>query len=287
MSEADENGIVDLSWAWKSTAAYEAELRVTVTPQRRDAGTEVRGRLTGPRCPYASTVEIAYPLQAPPGPQPEDGPFVRRVVVPEASPWEPESPFQYAGVIELFQDGRGVDRRVIRTGLLSLSLGPRGLHVNGRPLTLRGKHFHGRVGPSTATELVRVRHTGMNLVVAPVTTWTVPFWQLGQEHGFFVIGVLDESDPSSLGLARSLTKHVSCFGWLAERPAAEPPPGRLGLLADTPPASVPPSVSFLCLPAGQADAAANLGLPVLLRGDAEPTPPVFGTVETWEPPDGW
>src|SRR5206468_2968618 len=40
-----------------------SELWVTVRVDRRTPTTEVRGRLTGPRCPYATTVEVAYPLR--------------------------------------------------------------------------------------------------------------------------------------------------------------------------------------------------------------------------------
>jgi hypothetical protein len=273
MSEAPPNTIVDLSWSWRSTAAYEAELRVLVTPERRTATTEVRGRLVGPRCRYAATVEIAYPLQAVPGPQANDGPFVRRVIVPEASPWDPESPFLYTLVVELWQDGRMVDRRVRTTGLLSTSLGPRGLSVNGHSLILRG----GTLGEGTATEVVRRRHEGRTLLLAPVTAMTAALWSIADEYGVFLLGLLDETDSRCLGLARSLTQYLSCFGWLIRRPLRDPPPGRLGLLTDKPAAS--PGISFLVVDAACVEEGIALGLPLLVRGTTEAEPPIFGTVE--------
>jgi hypothetical protein len=273
MSESPANLITDLSWSWHSVAAYEAELRVRVTPERRTPATEVRGRLTGPRCRYAATVEIAYPLQPVPGPQPPEGPFVRRVVIPEASPWEPESPFLYTAVVELWQDGRLADRRVRTTGLLTTALSPRGLSVNGRLLTLCGGTLH----EGTATGLVRRRQEGRNLLLVPLTLLTVGLWQIADDYGVFLLGLLDETDPRCLGLAGSLTKYLSCFGWVSRSPLADPPPGRLGLLTDTPAAV--PGVSFLVVPAERAEEGIRSGLPVLVRGTMEAKPPVFGVIE--------
>src|SRR5436309_5037500 len=122
MSAPADNRIVELSWSWHSTAPNDAELRVSVTPGWLTPGTELRGRLTGPRCRYAATVEVAHPLRPLPGPQAPDGPLVRRFIVPEASPWEPESPFLYDGVVELWQDGQLSDQREWTTGLLTTTL---------------------------------------------------------------------------------------------------------------------------------------------------------------------
>src|SRR5262249_31064106 len=219
-----------------------------------------------------------YPLQALPGPPRPDEALVRRVVVPEANPWDPESPFLYDGVVELWQDGSRVDRRVIRTGLLSVSLGSTGLRVNGRPFTLRGGELPGRAS-SAATELVLQRQAGRNLLLTPVTPLTAGLWSVAEEYGVFVVGLLDEAEPRSLALAHSLSRHVSCFGCLARVPLADPPPGRLGLLADALPPRPPPGVSFLVVPAARAGEAAGTGLPLLVRGPAEVAPPVFGVIE--------
>src|SRR5438105_3893021 len=84
----------------------EAEVWVGVIPEQITPATEVRGRLMGPRCHYASTVEVAYPLRLFVR-RPEGLPgLAMRVVIPEASLWEPESPFLYLGPIELWEDGK-------------------------------------------------------------------------------------------------------------------------------------------------------------------------------------
>src|SRR5262249_10780296 len=122
----------------RSAVPAEAEVWVTVVPEQITPTTEVRGRLMGPRCPYASTVEIAYPLRPLPRLGVVGSGLVRRLVIPEASLWDPESPFLYQGPVELWQDGRRCDQVAVSRGLRTISLGPRGLRWNGRPLTLRG-----------------------------------------------------------------------------------------------------------------------------------------------------
>ena len=54
----------------------ETELRIGVVPQWLTPKTEVRGRITGPRCLYSTTVEVSYPLRpvhAPLSSRPNDG----------------------------------------------------------------------------------------------------------------------------------------------------------------------------------------------------------------------
>src|SRR5260221_11284590 len=104
------------------------------------ATTEVRGRLMGPRCVYASTVEVAYPLRAGHGaPAPEANPrIIKRVVIPEPNWWDPISPFLYEGPLELWQDGELCDQRTLRHALRTLKIGSKGLRVNGQPFSIHG-----------------------------------------------------------------------------------------------------------------------------------------------------
>jgi hypothetical protein len=120
----------------RSLSPVEADLAVVVEADEVNERTEVRGRLIGPSCPYASTVEVAYPLRPFPRPMP-DAPLSRRVVIPEPSLWDPISPFLYAGVLELWQDGAFADRTELRHGLRSVRLQSDGLLWNSKPLKLR------------------------------------------------------------------------------------------------------------------------------------------------------
>jgi len=132
-----------------SLVGARAEVHVTVVPEYQTPATEVRGRLMGPSCPYASTIEVAYhlrpltsphatqapsasagtPTQAPSAsagtPTQEVGLTVR-AIIPEASLWEPECPFLYRGPVELWQDGQRCDQVSVRHGLRTLQLGSRG-----------------------------------------------------------------------------------------------------------------------------------------------------------------
>src|SRR5260221_2484076 len=112
----------------------EAELRLTVELELVTPTTEIRGRLMGPRCPYSSTVEIAYPLR--PARDTEPGQLAYRVIIPEASLWDTVSPFLYEGPVELWEEGRRVDQVHVRHGLRALTVGTRGLRIHCRPLLL-------------------------------------------------------------------------------------------------------------------------------------------------------
>src|SRR6059058_4657055 len=159
-----DNRILDVSVEDRSLDPVSAEVWVTVTPEHLTPTTEVRGRLTGPSCPYSSTVEIAYPLT--PLRRPEDtlpGALRLRVVIPEPSFWDTQSPFLYAGPVELWQDGQRCDRIQVRHGLRRLTLGPRGLRLNGRPLTLRGIPWEA----SFAQKAPALHRDGYNALLAP------------------------------------------------------------------------------------------------------------------------
>jgi len=69
----------------------ESEVWITVEPEERTETTRIGGRLMGPRCPYSSTVEVAYPLRPwnkEPGEDSAEN-LTMRVIIPEASLCEP------------------------------------------------------------------------------------------------------------------------------------------------------------------------------------------------------
>ncbi len=98
-------------------SAAEAEVWVIVEAEQVGPDTEVRGRLVGPHCPGVSTIEVAYPVRA--FPRHPDGvpPLSRRVVIPDPALWEPERPYVYRAVVELWEDGRACDRAEFECGL--------------------------------------------------------------------------------------------------------------------------------------------------------------------------
>lgn len=251
----------------------QAEVWISVVPEKQTPTTELRGRLMGPRCPFSNTVEIAYPLAAaplnhiPPG---MPG-VVRRVIIPEACLWEPESPFLYQGPIELWQDGRRCDHQMVSRGLRYFILGEHGLRLNSRPLMLRGRSLV----PRTDEEALSLRRQGYNLLIVPIEPDTLSVWERADRIGFFVLGVTLDNSDETLRSCSLISQHPSCLGWLVEtgkHPALDllPPNGLVGLICDP----TPPQIylqSFISFLYGPLELA-NLGKPLLVKGEASRYP---------------
>jgi hypothetical protein len=270
------NSILRVDVGDRSLAPAQAEVWITVVPERMDAGTEVRGRLLGPRSACASTVEVAYQLRPlAPGIQGDPAGITRRVVIPEANLWEPAKPFLYQGPVELWQDGACCGRVVVSHGLRSIALGPRGLRLNGKPLVLSGHEVARAPEEGEAREL---RDRGCNLLLAPVAADGV--WEVADRLGYLVLGRLAGGGEETLRQAATLAGHASCLGWLVP-PGADfitrlPPGGLVGAeVSGQPCAPVPEGVHFLLGPATEAGALAGIGLPLLLAG--EPGAPAGGS----------
>jgi hypothetical protein len=106
--------IVQLTVEQKRLSTAEAELWVVVHVEERDVTTEMRGSLVGPRCAKAETVQIAYPLKSIERPGFGHA-LVGRIIIPEPNCWTPEMPFVYEGSVELWQAGKCVEIKPIRT----------------------------------------------------------------------------------------------------------------------------------------------------------------------------
>lgn len=256
----------------------EPEVWVTVEPERVTPTTEVVGRLMGPRCRFSNTVEVAYPLRpfqrAPEG---LDG-LPRRVVIPEASLWEPESPFLYQGPLELWEGGAPSDRTQISIGLRTITLGPRGLRLNGRPLTLRGvvrEHL-------TTAEGLALRESAHNALLVSVGAGAEATYELADELGFLVFGQLSPSEDV-LREADELRHHPCVLGWLVEAAdAAADVVGDfrrrhagavLGVILREPPAKPLPDYAQLFVCAEEmAPAVHDLPLPRLILGSGHGFP---------------
>jgi hypothetical protein len=187
-----------------------AEVHVVVVPERMTATTEVRGRLMGPSCRFASTVEVAYHFR--PLPAAPEGTLAVRCIIPEASLWEPASPFLYEGPVELWEEGQRLDLVRVRCGLRSRTLGPRGLRVNGRLLELHGR----AVADPGEDEALALRQRGCNLLLTPVRLGCDRVWELADRLGFFVLGTLERWTGTERDLVGSLAHRPSSLGWLFE-----------------------------------------------------------------------
>jgi hypothetical protein len=188
----------------------EAEVWITVTAQDLLADIELSGRLLGPRCVYASTVEVAYPLRPLPR-QLESRGAMARVLIPEPSFWDPESPFLYQGPVTFWSGRKRWLECEVSHGLRHCQLGPRGLRWNGRAFTLRGMPRQ----QLSKEEARRLRQAGCNALFTTVGQDVEELWELwaaADRYGFLMLGRL--ADEQAVRTALALKGHPSCLGWL-------------------------------------------------------------------------
>jgi hypothetical protein len=283
------NRILQVQVREHSLDPAQAELWITVTAEHVTPAMELRGRLAGPRCLYAATVEIGYPLR----------PFLRRpegleglaarVVIPEPSLWEPQCPFVYQGTVELWQDGVRCDQVQIRRGLRRVTLGRGGLRVNGRPLALRGRSVDG----CDEKQIAALRRAGCDLVLARSIECLSELLPLADVHGFLVLGALKETEQAALDRADALADHPSFLGWLLKAPWARWDADAITRLrggggalvgvelGKLPAGALPEGMDFIACRAGVAAELGGRGetRPLLLLGDGPDSPAAFGRVE--------
>ena len=219
-----KNRILDAYVATHHADPAGAELRVVVRSERVTPATAIKGRLMGPRSPYANTVEIAYPLRE----LARTDHILLRVLMPEPNFWQPKSPLLYEGPLELWEGDERCEQITLRHGIRTVQLSERGLRVNGQPLRLQG------VCADTFTEAdARLWHDDqINFVLTPARDDTVELLTIADRFGLFVLGRIDEPHqwprwplacqrhPSFLGSVLTANARID-----EERPAG---PGLIG-----------------------------------------------------------
>jgi len=149
-----------------------ATVRVRL-PWPLEPAAEVRGRLMGPRCRFATTVEVAYPFR-------QMEPSVYAAVIPEPSLWEPGCPFLYEGPIECSLGGNVIQRAWVRHCLRTTKMGAHGFLLNGKPFVVRP------VQPveGTEAELLELRGQGFNALQGDASA---ELRELADRIGFLVM----------------------------------------------------------------------------------------------------
>jgi hypothetical protein len=213
------NRIRSLRISNTSVNPAEADISISVHPEQVTSTTQIRGRVVGPRCAYASTVEVAYPMrEVSRRYEKDDIPgLTLRVVIPEPCLWDLQSPFVYEAVAELWQSNQLCDQVRTSHGLFALKLTPQGLRWNGRPITLSGVER----SQLTETEALALRQTGCNTVLAQVTAETAALCSLADRLGFFVLARL--TSRGDYALAHALKGHVSLLGFVLDSKLLEDP----------------------------------------------------------------
>ncbi len=262
----------------------EAQVWISVCPERATSITQARGRLVGPRCPYATTVEVAYPLREHSREYESTGTprLFLRAIIPEPCFWDPQSPFLYEGVLELWQGDERCDQIQFTHGLRTLSLGPRGLRCNGRVLSLRGV----AVGGCSEAEIRSLHQAGHNTLLASAGT-DAEVWDLADRFGFLVLARIGNRAELKAEVQRegAFRDHPCCLGWVVTPEAVEdevaridagnlPVPGSSQLLGmelkQSPAGPLPDGVSFLVAEENVLPQLAEIALPktVLRRARA-------------------
>jgi hypothetical protein len=274
----------------------ESELFLSVQPDEVTSNTQVVGRLIGPRCLYSTTVEVAYPMrEANRSYASIDIPrIIVRIIIPEASFWDPQSPFIYEGPLELWEKGNCVDRLQLQHGLRILRLGPRGLRLNDKLVSICGM---ARTGISTEEATV-LRQSHCNTLLAPVTDEQADMWDGADLNGFLMIGRI--SSVADLEIAAELMAggpsrklpHPSTLGWLISEEVFEEKlaqvlgPTMFSGLAGISRAdaivgveligkrslSLPEGVSFVACKEELVSSFAHLGLPILILSQSSILP---------------
>jgi beta-galactosidase/beta-glucuronidase len=235
----------------------QAELRIEVELGETAPAVEIVGRLMGPHCLYSNTIQIAYPLR-PLAETADERVRSFRVIIPEPSLWEPESPFLYEGPLEAWQGSSRVAQILLRHGLRALTLGPRGLRINGHQVRLHGVAT-AAVKPD---DLASMRRRGVNLLVVSASI-AVPAVELADRHGFLVL--VKGSAPLDGVPEAQLAEHPSWLGCVDE-----------GAGAMTRQAGVTIHVG----PSEEVGILASQGLPALAVASAPPAQPgLLGWIE--------
>jgi beta-galactosidase/beta-glucuronidase len=168
--------------------------------------------LTGPRCAYYSTIEIAYPMREV---ERSDTRVTLRVVIPEASWWEPATPYLYQGDVELWDNGTLCERQRAIHGIATLQITTKGLRLNGSSYQLRGKMVQPTIRDA---ELKLLHDAGVNAVMTSFRTereWTsnIGLWALADRYGLFVLCAAD-SEYDTFQFAAIQSMSVCAFAYV-------------------------------------------------------------------------
>ncbi len=277
----------------------EAEIRFLVSRAASGADLHVRGRLMGPRCPYSSTVEVAYPLKEIERSVNKAGEtsILLRTVIPEPSMWDPQSPFLYSGPLGIWTGDRELERNTMQLGFVGWGLGTRGLRVNGQYVNLQAA----AIDELDVSTCGRLREKAVNCLVVDVQNASVGTWDLADRYGFFVLGRIRKLEEWER--ARALEGRPSSLGWiLSEEAAAGYKPKAIegttytgsapliGLEAGRRAGDVPAGVSFLVAGPGASGELQGGGLPWLQverigegLGEMDLAEGILGTLRNWPP----
>ena len=275
--ESDSNRLKGIQHHKFTVSPEQADLWFRVGVERVTPGTEVRGRIVGPRCLFAEAVEVVSPLRSVRHKEDDQAVLIARTAFPQPSFWDPHRPLLYRVVVELWQDGQRCDVVGFDLGFRMIELGFGNVCVNKKPFFLRGmSHL-----PQSREEAAERRQASYNLVLARQGQWH--WWVRANPMGFLLLEkvALSTLSPHYIGL---VGQQPCFFGFVLGNELLDRSPSEnesflrpwqqrhvfIGLELDGPPSQpLPDGLSFLVCPESVLPALSTTPLPKLVLREAE------------------
>jgi hypothetical protein len=207
-----------------------AEIEVSVAIESPPPDYQLRCRLVGPHCAFASTVEVGYALREKTRTAltAHDGltgvSVVFEAALPEPNYWDPQSPFLYHCFAELWQGTQRQAKSDVWYGLRRIDLGRQGLLINDQPVAFRG----GQQSDFTEDKAAAWRRQGLNLVVADVGASSPTVWDIASRTGFCVLGRFNSTEEKHLQIHERL-QDAGALGWIVPGDEAADPQYTMGV----------------------------------------------------------
>ena len=266
--ENDSNRLKGIEGYRLTVSPAEANVWFRVITEKVTSGTEMRGRIVGPRCLFMETAEAASPLRSVRHKQDGQAALIARTAFPAPRFWDPGKPMLYRVVVELWQDGQRCDVSGFDLGFRMTELGSGGVFVNGRPFTLQGMPSL----PQSREEAAARRQAGYNLILADKGQWN--WWVRASPMGFLLLErrALSTLTPHYIGLVSS---QPCLLGFVLDQEVLDVSPSEnetflrhwqerrvlMGLELDEEPPSLPKGLSFLVCPESALLKLATIPLP--------------------------
>lgn len=275
--ESDSNRLKEIDRFKLTVSPTAADIWFKVVVQRITPGTEIRGRIVGPRCLFAKTTEFVSPLRSVSHRKDEQATLIARTAIRNPGFWDLDNPLMYRVVIELWQDGQRCEVSGFDLGFRTIEMNPSNVFVNKQPFVLQGTTYL----PQSWEEAVDHRQAGYNLVLARKGQWHS--WIRANPMGFLLLEevALSTLTPQYIGL---LTQQPCFLGFVLTTELLDRSPSKaarflrpwrergvfIGLELDkTPSSSVPDGLSFLVCPESVLPELSTISLPKLIMRESK------------------
>jgi hypothetical protein len=275
--ESDGNRLKGIQNYKLSISSPEADIWFKVAAQRATAGTEVRGRIVGPRCLFEPSVQAVSPLRSVKHVDDGQAEVIVRTSFPHPYFWNPRNPFLYRVVVELWQDEQLCDVSGFDLGFRTTVIGLSGVSVNEEPFLLQGMANL----PDSLENAIGPRQAGYNLVLADKGQWNL--WVRANPMGFLLLErvTLSRLTPHYIAL---LYQQPCFLGFVLDKEIFGLPQIEsekflrawqdlhvyIGLELDgPPPSSLPNGLSFLVCPESILPSLSSVSLPKISLLESE------------------